>query len=531
MSTTGFEKTPRHRLTRALLEGQQREEEARLLVEDDYTILDNYWLIRDHAHAVILEHPSTKNPEYHVIEPQLTENERAALAELKKDIRDRVLYRVEPDVDDPVTVLRENAIKKLDQLPRFNLSDYEFERVMYFMRRDLLGRGKIEALMNDTNLEEVSCNGISTPIYVYHREYDGHLETNLTFADVQGLEDFISKLAQRASKDISSASPTQGTNMPDGSRIQLVRKEISGQGSFTIRKFREEPFTPPELVQLDTCTIEQLAYLWLLIENERNGLVVGGTGSGKTTMLNALSLFIPPRKKIVSIEDTRELKLPHENWSTLVTREAHARDEAEVGMFDLLRYALRMRPDYLPVGEVRGVEAQSMFQAMATGHVCHSTLHADSMETVLNRLREDPINVADSLIPELDFVCIQTKTEIGGTTARRTSEIREVLNLETQNGKSLINHAQIFDRNPSTDELTGEPKRQSTFIDELRRQGQNPHESLDRRYEVLEHLVEEDITDYESVSLVTQAFMNSPEIVVDQVRDGELDKQQLSELQ
>ncbi|MDK2796230.1 MAG: archaeal flagellar protein FlaI, partial [Archaeoglobaceae archaeon] len=217
--------------------------------------------------------------------------------------------------------------------------------------------------------------------------------------------------------------------MPDGSRIQLtLGKEVTDHGStFTIRKFREEPVTPVDLIAWKTFSAEQMAYLWLCIENKKSLIFAGGTASGKTTSMNAISLFIPRRAKIVTIEDTRELMLPHENWIPAVTRDAFHGEKGKIDMYDLLRAALRQRPEYIIVGEVRGREALTLFQAMTTGHTTYSTLHADSVSGAIHRLENPPIEVPRAMLEALNIISVQAQTYVNDRRVRRNIEIAEIV--------------------------------------------------------------------------------------------------------
>src|SRR2546428_5481465 len=210
--------------------------------------------------------------------------------------------------------------------------------------------------------------------------------------------------------------------IPDGSRLEatLVRHVTKRGSSFTIRRFRENPFTPLDLVRFKTMSPEMMAYMWLAIENGQSMKMCGGTESGKTTTLTGILLSIPPQMKIVSIEDTRELNLPHENWVPLLTRGGFGGKSAvtgkaagEIDMFDLLTAALRQRPQYLMVGEVRGPEAFVVFQAMATGKSAYTTFHADDVQAMVHRLENDPINLPRALVAALDIVLLQAQGKVG----------------------------------------------------------------------------------------------------------------------
>ncbi|MBU2458742.1 MAG: type II/IV secretion system ATPase subunit, partial [Nanoarchaeota archaeon] len=217
-------------------------------------------------------------------------------------------------------------------------------------------------------------------------------------------------------------------------------EDITSRGpTFTIRKFTKTPWTPPQLIGFRTLSPEMLAYLWILVQYKMNLLITGGTSSGKTTLLNAIAFFIPPEARVVSIEDTRELNLPRENWLPSVSRGAiGARGMGEVDLFTLLRASFRQNPDYVIVGEVRGKEAYVLFQGMASGHSSISTMHADSVDTVIKRLETPPIELSPTLLNVLDCVCIMTHAIVDKHETRKLREIVEIINV-TSEGVALTN--------------------------------------------------------------------------------------------
>jgi flagellar protein FlaI len=281
--------------------------------------------------------------------------------------------------------------------------------------------------MRDPALEDLSCNGHDLPVFIFHRAY-GSLPTSLRFSEAE-LNQFVLKLAQKANKQISLSNPMVDATLPDGARVQITYSEVvSTKGSsFTIRKFRAEPMTPLDLIRYGTYDAQTLAFLWLAIEHRKSLLVVGGTASGKTSMMNAVSLFIPQNAKIVSLEDTREIQLPHKNWLPTQTRELNAEGiKGDIDLFSLLKACMRQRPEYIIVGEVRGVEAQTLFQAMNSGHSTLSTIHAGSVYEAINRLTHDPINVPSVMFQALDLVVVQSIYTLGKTRIRRCLSIHEI---------------------------------------------------------------------------------------------------------
>ncbi|MCI4349015.1 MAG: type II/IV secretion system ATPase subunit, partial [Thermoplasmata archaeon] len=297
---------------------------------------------------------------YEVIEPPLSPIEKELLERLRVALVGQFEPLPELDVE---TKRRELRRMVDDQLKSWELSPGPVTkgRLVYYLERDFIGYGVVDVPMTDSEVEDISCDGVGIPLYIYHRKY-GSIRSNLKFIDSKLVDDFVVWIAQRSGKHISVASPMLDATVPDGSRLQAtLGMHVTKRGSsFTIRRFRDNPFTPVDLLKFRTMSPEMMAYLWIAIETGQSMMVCGGTASGKTTTLNATLLFIPPQMKIVSIEDTRELNLPHENWVPSLTRAGFGakniltgKAPGEIDMFDLLAAALRQRPQYLMVGEVR----------------------------------------------------------------------------------------------------------------------------------------------------------------------------------
>ena len=362
---------------------------------------------------------------YKISEPELTEKEEEILKELKRAfifVFENITYDTK-DINHKNIVVE--ATSKLIKKYRIKLTEEQFDKVTYYLERDFIGLEILEPIMHDKFIEDVSCDGLGVPIFVNHLKY-GPLEVNRTFIKEDNLNSFIIKLAQKSNQEVSMSKPILQGALTDGSRVEAIYgKEVSGKGSsFTIRKFREEPFTPIHLIEFGTMTTFLLSYLWLAVENKQSILVSGGTATGKTTMLNALSLFVHPSSKIVSIEDTPEINLPHEHWLPLISRENDGK--SDVSMFDLLKASLRERPDYIIVGEIRGAEAAILFQGMATGHAGMGTVHAEKFADLINRMTIDPINLPKPLITELDICIFVKRTKVQKNIVRRISSVVEV---------------------------------------------------------------------------------------------------------
>ena len=422
-------------------------------IEDKSKIDVRYCLISPFAFAHIYWDPKIYEVVYEIEEPLLNMRE--------EDYRRRILNAMREMINFDIIVENnlEGLLGYIDQRFRFLLIElgidinYEsYKKIYYYLCRDFIGFNEIEPLLRDYFIEDIENNGADTPVYIVHRLYR-NMKTNIIFRDMDKLEGFVEKLAQRSGQYISYANPILDGSLPDGSRVNATyTKDITSRGpTFTIRKFTKEPWTPPQLVSFNTLSPEMVAYLWLLIQYKMNILITGGTSSGKTTLLNAVAFFIPPEARVVSIEDTRELNLPRENWLPSVSRSSSGiRGIGSVSLFDLLRSSFRQNPDYVIVGEVRGREASVLFQGMASGHSSMSTIHSDSVESVIRRLETPPIELPPTLLNVLDCVCIMTHAIVNKQETRRLREIVELIDVSSE-GIALTNTPFVW--NPSDDDF------------------------------------------------------------------------------
>lgn len=393
---------------------------------DDPTLatLERYWVFEPYS-FVTIKRVGNVGFTYVISEPPISKKEKTILLETYAHLRDIIIY---DDTEagrntriDPSAVAR--IIRSFDP----DIGEDRVAILNYYINRDLTGYGPLETLMRDPALEDISCNGNDLPVFIFHRAY-GSLPTSIVFSEAE-LNQFVLKLAQKANKQLSLSNPMVDATLPDGARIQITYSEVvSTKGSsFTIRKFRAEPMTPLDLIRYGTYDARTLAFLWLSIQHRKSLLVVGGTASGKTSMMNAVSLFIPQNAKVVSLEDTREIQLPHKNWLPTQTRELNAEGiKGDIDLFSLLKACMRQRPEFIIVGEVRGKEAQTLFQAMNSGHATLSTIHAGSVYEAINRLTHDPINVPPVMFQALDLVVVQSIYTLGKTRIRRCLSIHEI---------------------------------------------------------------------------------------------------------
>jgi len=462
---------------------------------------------------------------YEVIEPKLSEDEKDVLALLKETLVASVEKTTESAPEEKEKYLRRIVEKLMVQLA-ISLNPASKEKVMYYIIRDFIGYGVINVMMLDPSVEDCSCDGVDVPFFIYHRKY-GSIRSNLRFAKETELDGYVVWLAQKCGKHISVASPLLDATIPDGSRLQAtLGKHVTKRGSsFTIRRFKENPFTPLDLLKFKTMSTEMMAYLWIGIEHGQSMLVCGGTASGKTTTLNAVLLFIPPQMKIVSIEDTRELNLPHENWIPALTREGFGgkshitgRAAGEIDMFDLLTAAMRQRPQYLMVGEVRGKEAYVVFQAMATGKTCYSTFHAEDVQAMVHRMENDPINLPRALITALNIVMLQAQVKVGTKMTRRVKSLTEIVGIDPETNELITNS--VYTWNPADDTFNYSGH---SYVYEKVRMARNwsPREmerEIKRRVDILEYMKKVAIDSHRKVATIISAYYKDPEKVMKEVR-------------
>ena len=433
----------------------------------------------------------------------------------------------EPPVESPsdppeISVRPEPAVLAEDAR---TLSDHQVEKLLYYLKRDFVGYERIDPIKYDINVEDISCDGYNSPVFVYHSEYE-QIITNV-YHGTDELDDFVVKLAQRSGKGISKRKPQVDATLPDGSRAQLtLGREVSDHGTnYTIRQFNDVPFTPIDLINWKTFSLDEMAFLWLSIENHKSLIFAGGTASGKTTSLNAVSLFIPSNAKIVSIEDTREVELPQRNWIASVTRPSFSDDDkGDIDEFDLLEAALRQRPDYIVMGEIRGEEGRTAFQVMSTGHTTYTTFHADSVGEVLKRFTTDPINVSKTMFTALDLVSIQTSTRVQGRKVRRNKSITEINHYDAENDE--INVQDVFQWQAETDEFLqmGDSNTLEDIMFDRGWSRETLNEELRKRRVVLAYLIDRGLNSYAQVAATFQAFINDPETVLALMANDELER-------
>jgi flagellar protein FlaI len=466
--------------------------------------------------AGIYTDAETGKLKYLTLEPVLTDAEKSVLASIRQEFLNKT--------DTPIDALRDDG--KMEEYLRSELDKIfkklkktvdaaSREKFVYYLRRDFLGYGRIDVLMRDQNIEDISCNGLRTPIYIWHRSHES-IPTSVEYESAEELTSIITRLAYKCGRQISVARPIMEGTLPEGYRVHLTLDEISKRGStFTIRKFRSNPYTILDLIRFKTIDAKIAAYLWVLVDNQRSMIVSGATASGKTTVLNSICMFIKPENKVVTIEEVRELRL-HENWIPMVPRASYQVGVDEITLFDLLKSALRQRPDFIIVGEVRGDEAYTLFQSIATGHGGLCTIHADSVESVIKRLMNKPMDIPPMMIPLMDTVLQIRRVRYNGAIVRRVTNVTEIIDVSVAGGMQLQNR---FKWDPDTDTFTYKPpfedeKNAFNNITTTRMIPMNKLvDEMERREVIINWMLKKGLKDYDEVAKIVRDYYVDPEAI------------------
>ena len=493
-------------------------------IKDNTTIDVRYPLMPPYAFAHIYWDSNLRELVYTVEEQQLddTEIELLKLIELGLEEMINISFAYASKSNLLLKYLEKNVQSILLELGA-KVSKKSYLKIMYYLYRDFIGLNEIEPLLNDYYIEDIECNGINSPIYIVHRKYQ-NMRTNIIFADPKRLIDFVEKLAQKTGRYVSFAKPLLDGTLPDGSRVNATyTSDVTTHGpTFTIRKFTPDPLTAINLISYHTGSPEMFAYMWLAVENKFNIMVIGETASGKTTMLNAILQFVPTEARIVSIEDTREISLAHENWIPAVSRTGFGipnilgKQYGEVSLFDLLKETFRQNPDYVVVGEVRGKETYVLFQGMASGHPSFSTFHAASVETVIRRLETPPINLPASLVDSLDIVCSVIHIKDPKRNLRRVKDVKEIVEVKQQIGKA--DTVTMFEWNPIDDKLS--MGKNSHILSLISKRTGIPIKDLEKeihiRAQILAKMGEKNITTHTEVTGLVNQYYKDPAAVIKQ---------------
>ncbi len=460
---------------------------------------------------------------YEVVEPTLTADEKENIEHLKRLLLEEVRAPIAIVTDvGQIEKFLDSNISRLIKDYKLSLPKHAQEKVLYYLKRDFLGYSKIDVMMRDAKIEDISCDGVGIPVYVWHRDYES-IPTNISFENREDLGSFIIRLAYKSGGQITVAKPILEGNLPEGYRTHLTLDEVSKRGStFTIRKFRDEPPTIVDLMRWGTISPRMGAYFWICVENLKSLLIVGATASGKTTTLGALAMLIRPEMKIVTIEELREIKLPHQNWIPMVTRVATQEGVDEIGLFDLLKSALRQRPDYIVLGEIRGEEAYTLLQAISTGHGGISTIHADSVSTAIKRMLTKPMDIPGILFPLMSTLVLMSRVKVGDKFVRRAVNVNEIMSFNEQSRNAVLNS--IFEWSGELKD-SFEMKGTSNVFKQLADSKHIPEEEvysdMEGKERILDWMLQRNIFAYKDVSDIIRTYYFNPSEILEMARLGE----------
>ena len=464
-------------------------------------------------------------PQYDVLKQNYTTEEKILLDEIRENLVDLAISSGEnfqPNKDkllNDIKVFLFNRFSGENQNKR--IPNEYLDNLSHKLLRDIIGYGKIDSLIQDDELEEIMIIGINKPVYVYHRKH-GMMKTNIRYDDEQELTDLIDSMARQINRRIDKESPILDGRLSDGSRINATIPPVSADGpSLTIRKFKKDPLTIIDLINSKTLSLELAAFLWLCFDGlgvrSANAIISGGTSSGKTTTLNALASFINPKERIITIEDTLELQIPHEHVIRMETRPSNVENKGELTMNDLVKNSLRQRPDRIIVGEVRAEEAITLFTALNTGHSGFGTLHSNSARETITRLTTKPMSVPKIMIQAIDFIIMQKRIYTpSGVSYRRISEVAEVVGSE----EGVIQLNKIFEWNPETDSIENVSISSKTLTQIANLSGKSLYEinkEIENRELLLKHMVNQNIHRENEVNTILEMYYANPQKVLNRI--------------
>ena len=467
---------------------------------------------------------------YYAIEPSLSGDEQSLFSKIRDELLDRSVSKAVPEeeseYDDRIEELLQETTtidrdrsglrywidKLLDflGLGNYQVSEQTYENIRYRLNRDIVGLGPLEPVMRDPANEDVHVIG-PHQCYVDHGTY-GLIETTVDFGTPEQFDSWIRSMGERIGDPVSDSNPIVDSTLPDGSRLNVIYSDdVSVQGpSLTIRQGDETPLSINQITNWGTLSPELVAYLWLCLENEQTVFVVGETASGKTTTLNSIMSFIPRDSKIYTAEDTAEVLPPHDTWQQLLTREGGSEDNSDVDMFDLVAAALRSRPDYIIVGEVRGEEGRMAFQAAQTGHPVMLTFHASDIVSMIQRFTGDPINVPETFMDNADVALFQNRVKQGDDVLRRVTSVQEIEGYSKEMDGVVTR--QVFSWDPVEDEIVFQGMNNSYVLEEQiatllgYADTRDIYDDLDFRARLVERMIEENILGYHEVNEAIKSF-------------------------
>ena len=454
-------------------------------------------------------------PTYNVSVPKFSEKEKALFNEVREKLVEVAVSQGEEfrlDEDSFTGEVKEFLKMK---------GARDVDRLAAQISQEMLGYGKLDPMIKDDDLEEIMVIGSGKNVFVYHRKL-GMMMTNVVFEDDDEIKGIIDVIARQVSRRIDQQTPIMDARLQDGSRVNATIPPVSADGStLTIRKFRKDPLTVIDLINFKTMSSHLAAFLWVCTDGMGvkpcNAIIAGGTGSGKTTTLNTVAAFVPPRERIITIEDTLEIQIPHSHVLRMETRPPNIEGKGELTMDTLVKNSLRQRPDRVIVGEVRGSEAVTLFTALNTGHSGMGTLHSNTARETITRLVNPPMNVPNIMIPALDFIIMQNRMyRPEGGSIRRITEVAEIVGMEEGN----VQLNRVFEWNNVADkvEYVGIASQTLRDIAELRGIGITEiEEEIEKRRLVLEYMADNDVRSIEDVGSFINNYYKDPDGVLDMV--------------
>ncbi|APW97382.1 hypothetical protein CHINAEXTREME_06190 [Halobiforma lacisalsi AJ5] len=466
--------------------------------------------------------------QYFAVEPTLSQEEQEVFEKIKDSLLRRSATKKAPEkeaeYDDRIEeLLNETTHIKDDELDSLierlkvkfhpgiqEIPEETYENIRYRLNRDIVGLGPLEPVMRDPENEDIHVIG-PNECYVDHGVF-GLVETSVDFGTPEEFDQWLSNMGERIGNPMTDAEPIIDSTLPDGSRLNVIYSDdVSVKGpSLTIRQGDEVPLSVTQITNWGTLSPQLAAYLWLCLENERTVFVVGETASGKTTTLNSIMTFIPRDSKIYTAEDTAEVLPPHDTWQQLLTRESRSDDSADVDMFNLVEAALRSRPEYIVVGEVRGEEGRMAFQAAQTGHPVMLTFHASDIVSMIQRFTGDPINVPETFMDNADVALFQNRVKQGDDVLRRVTSVQEIEGY-SEEMEGVVTR-QVFYWDPVEDEIIFQGMNNSYVLEEQiatllgYAETRDIYDDLQFRADIIERMIQENILEYHEVNSAIESF-------------------------
>ena len=463
-----------------------------------------------------------QDTKYYAIEPELDEDESVVFDKVRNRLLQKSVNKPAPEseseYDDRIEELLQETtrirnedsdsgvltrLSNITDVGSVEVTESTYENILYRLNRDIVGLGPLEPVMRDPANEDIHVIGRSE-CHVDHGVY-GMLQTTVEWQSEEAFDQWLRNMGERMGDPVSDSDPIVDSTLPDGSRLNLIYSDdVSLKGpSLTIRQGDEIPLSIFQITAWKTLSPELAAYLWLCLENEQTVFVVGETASGKTTTLNAITSFIPDDAKIYTAEDTAEVLPPHNTWQQLLTREGE--DEGtSIDMFDLVAAALRSRPDYIIVGEVRGEEGRMAFQAAQTGHPVMLTFHASDIVSMIQRFTGEPINVPETFMDVADVALFQNRVKQGDDVLRRVTSVQEIEGYSKEMDGVVTR--QVFNWDPVEDETVFQGMNNSFVLEEQiatllgYEDTRDIYDDLRFRADMIERAIQEGITGYHEVN-------------------------------